>query len=116
MIYSLPFDRLKIFREEGAEPVEPALPGRPALAYPSLGAPECLRLDLQVRTRPTFSEVTSPLASSTCRCWTTAESDILSGSASSLTEAGPRQSRSTITRRPGSARAWNIRSSEVVEY
>jgi dihydrofolate reductase len=66
---------------------------------------------LQVRTRPTFSDRTSPLASSTWRCWTTAGSDIVSGRASSLTEAGPRLNRSTIRRRLGSASAWNIRSS-----
>src|SRR5882672_10203524 len=64
----------------------------------------------QVRTRPTFSDRTSLLASSTCRCWTTAGSDIASGLASSLTEAGPRVSRSTMTRRDGSASAWNTRS------
>ena len=33
-----------------------------------------------------------------------------SGFASSLTDAGPRDSRSTICRLPGSASAWNIRS------
>src|SRR5215212_6473653 len=50
----------------------------------------------QVRTRPTFSELTRPLTCSTCRCWTTGDSDIGSGSASSLTVAGPRLNRSTM--------------------
>jgi diaminohydroxyphosphoribosylaminopyrimidine deaminase/5-amino-6-(5-phosphoribosylamino)uracil reductase len=44
---------------------------------------------VQVRTRPVFAVLTSPLASSILRCWTTAGSDIANGSASSLTEAGP---------------------------
>ena len=39
-----------------------------------------------------------------------ADIDISSGAASSLTEAGPRVSRSTIQRRPGSDRAWKARS------
>src|SRR5437899_563718 len=65
----------------------------------------------QVRTRPSLSVLTRPLASRTLRCWTTADSDIVSGSASWLTEAGPRDRRSTICRRAGSASAWNIRSS-----
>src|SRR5918999_2101122 len=43
-------------------------------------------------------------------CCTTAGSDIGSGRASSLTEAGPRLNRSTMTRRLGSASAWNTRS------
>ena len=51
---------------------------------------------VQVRTRPTFLVVTSPLCSSTCRCWTTAGSDIENGWANSLTEAGPLLNRSTI--------------------
>src|SRR5919204_926907 len=64
----------------------------------------------QVRTRPTFSERTRPLPSSTCRCCTTAGSDIGSGSAGSLTEARPRPRRSTISLLLGSASAWNARS------
>lgn len=43
-----------------------------------------------VRTRPTFSLTTSPLSCSTCRCCTTAGSEIVRGAASSLTDAGPR--------------------------
>ena len=45
------------------------------------------------------------------RCCTTAESDMSSGLASSLTDAGPRHSRSTMIRRVGSASAWKTRSS-----
>jgi hypothetical protein len=45
----------------------------------------------QVRTRPIFSVRTSPLDSSTFRCWTTAGSDMANGRASSLTDAVPRQ-------------------------
>src|ERR1700757_5000958 len=63
---------------------------------------------LQRRTRPTFSEATSPLASSTCRCWTTPGSEIASGRASSLTLAGPWLRCSTIRRLVGSPSAWNI--------
>lgn len=66
---------------------------------------------LQVRIRPTFWDRTSPLASSTWTCWSTAARDISSGPASSLTEAGPRLSRSIMLRRLGSASAWNTRSS-----
>jgi hypothetical protein len=65
----------------------------------------------QVLTRPIFSERTSPELSSTARCCITAGSDMASGFARSLTEAGPRASRSTIARRVGSARAWKARSS-----
>src|ERR687887_2628482 len=43
-------------------------------------------------------------------CCTTDGSDIGSGRASSLTEAGPRLNRSTMTRRLGSASAWKTRS------
>ena len=48
---------------------------------------------------------TRPLASSTCTCWRIAARDMASGLPSSLTDAGPSLSRSTIRRRPGSARA-----------
>src|SRR5665213_2951856 len=58
-----------------------------------------------VRTRPCFFVRTRPLASRTCRCWTTAGSDMAKGSASSLTDAGARARRSTIARRVGSASA-----------
>ena len=44
-------------------------------------------------------------------CCTTAGSDIASGAASSLTDAGPRLSRATMERRLGSASAWKARSS-----
>jgi hypothetical protein len=44
-------------------------------------------------------------------CWPTAASDIGSGAASVLTDAGPSLRRARIARRLGSARAWNIRSS-----
>jgi hypothetical protein len=59
----------------------------------------------QMRTRPIFSERTSPLVSSTARCCTTAGSEIASGFASSVTDAGPRLRRSTIDLRVGTARA-----------
>lgn len=45
-----------------------------------------------VRTRPTFSDRTSPLASSTSRCCITADSDISSGFARALTDAEDRLS------------------------
>jgi hypothetical protein len=67
-------------------------------------------LMLQVRVRPVFCDRTRPLASSTWTCWTTAARDMASGLPSSLTDAGPRLSRSTMRRRPGSASAWNTRS------
>ena len=59
---------------------------------------------VSVRTRHLL-RLTRPLASSTCRCWTTAGSDMAKGFASSLTEAGPRLSLSTMPRRLGSASA-----------
>ena len=71
-------------------------------------------LMLHVRVRPVFCDRTRPLASSTWTCWSTAASDMSSGLASSLTEAGPWESRSIMTRRPGSASAWNTRSSSAV--
>src|SRR3954453_15099568 len=64
-----------------------------------------------VRTRPTFSERTRPLRWSTSRCCITDGSDMSSGAASSLTEAAPRDRRTTIARRLSSASAWNARSS-----
>src|SRR4051794_318368 len=64
-----------------------------------------------VRTRPTFSERTTPLRCSTSRCCITDGSDMSSGAASSLTEAAPRDRRTTIARRLSSASAWNARSS-----
>src|SRR3954470_19605272 len=64
-----------------------------------------------VRTRPTFSERTRPLRCSTSRCCITDGSDMSSGAASSLTEAAPRDRRTTIARRLSSASAWNARSS-----
>src|ERR1700691_2694603 len=71
-------------------------------AIQSSAPPSAFACTWQVRTRPTFSERTSPLASSTCRCWTTAGRDMASGFASSLTEAEPTVRRSTIARRVGS--------------
>src|SRR5579859_4936709 len=65
---------------------------------------------VQVRVRPIFCDRTRPLDSSTCTCWTTAANDTSSGLASSLTDADPWLSRSTMRRRPGSASAWKIRS------
>src|SRR5687767_11126593 len=64
-----------------------------------------------LRTRPTFSERTRPLRCSTSRCPITDGSDMSSGTASSLTEAAPRDRRTTIARRLSSASAWNARSS-----
>jgi hypothetical protein len=73
-------------------------------------AVSALRSTWQVRTRPTFREETTPLASSTARCCITAGSEIASGFASSLTVAGPRESLCTIARRVGSLSAWKVRS------
>src|SRR5664279_3487653 len=74
-----------------------------------------LRSRWHVRTRPIFCERTRPHDSRTARCWTTAGSDIGSGLASSLTDAGPRPSSSTMRRRAGSARACST-SSTASEY
>jgi hypothetical protein len=66
-----------------------------------------------VRTLPVFLDRKRPHCSSTWTCWSTAGKDIASGAASSLTEAGARQRRSTIARRVGSASAWNNPSSRA---
>src|SRR5438132_1496926 len=63
-----------------------------------------------VRTRPALCERTTPLCSRTCRCWTTAGSEIDSGRASSLTDAGPSSSRSIIALRFASESAWKTTS------
>ena len=63
--------------------------------------------------RPTFADVTIPAVSSTPRCCTMLGSAMSNGRASSLTEAGPRESRSTIARRLPSPSAWNMRSRET---
>ena len=67
-------------------------------------------LRLQVRVRPSFRDRTRPLVSRTCTCCSTAASDMDSGSPSSLTDAGPWLSRSSMRRRPGSASARKTRS------
>ena len=67
-----------------------------------------------IRVRPTFLVFTSPHASRTCTCWTTAASDMSRGSASWLIEAGPSVSRSTIERLLLSASAWNVLSRSIV--
>ena len=66
---------------------------------------------LHMRTRPSLWVCTSPPASSTRRCWSTAASVMVNPTASSEAERGPAVSRSSIARRVGSARAWNARSS-----
>ncbi len=60
-----------------------------------------------VRTRPDLRDLTSPQSSSTSRCCRNEGSDMLNGSASSLTAAGPLLSRSSTARRVGSASPWN---------
>ena len=81
---------LGVLGEVLAEPVEAPLPFRRAAARSSRSASRIAAgRTLQRRARPTFSEATSPLASSTCRCCTTPGSEIASGRASSLTVAGP---------------------------
>lgn len=62
---------------------------------------------LQVRTRPTFSELISPLCSRTRTCLSSDGSAISNGSASSHMDLGPSHRRPTIARRVGSARAEN---------
>lgn len=70
---------------------------------------------LQVRTRPVFSEVTSPLSSSTRTCLSSDGNANSNGSASSLTDFGPSHKRLMIARLVGSASAENILSKSV-EY
>ena len=66
------------------------------------------------RTCPVFTVRTIPTSSRISTCLSTARSDIGSGWASSLTEAGPAVSRVTMSRRVGSPRAANVRASVVV--
>src|SRR5215472_14210139 len=68
------------------------------------------KLRLHMRVRPSFCVRTSPLTSRTCTCCTTAASDMGNDFPSSLTEAGPWPSRSSMSRRPGSASAWKTLS------
>src|SRR4051794_4141695 len=70
---------------------------------------------LHLRTRPTFSVVTSSASSSRRMCFFIPVSDMPNGSASSLIVAVPEPSRSSTARRVGSARAANARST-VAEY
>ena len=97
--------------EVSAEPVESAFHMARRLAIQCSAILSAFGSTRQVRVRPTFSDRIRPLPSRTARCWTTADSDMSSGSASSLTDAGPRLRRSSIMRRPASARAWYMRSS-----
>src|SRR5918995_388359 len=59
-----------------------------------------------VRTRPRFFDRTSRLCSSTDRCCTNDGSCMSNGAASSLTVAGPTDSRSRTFRRVGLDKAW----------
>ena len=70
---------------------------------------------MHLRTRPTFSVVTSSASSSSRMCFFIPVSDMPKGSASSLIVALPEPSRSRTARRFGSARAANARST-VAEY
>jgi len=65
----------------------------------------------QVRTRPDLVERTTPLLSSTERCFMNEGSAIANGAASVDTDAGPRPSAPTIARRVGSASAAKTTSS-----
>ena len=76
---------------------------RLARAPPCSCSPPTLRLD------------TKPLSSSCFKCGAIAGSDILSGRASSLTLAGPRESRAMMARRAGSASAEYMRSRAASE-
>ena len=65
-----------------------------------------------MRTRPTLVEVDDPGGLEHAEVLDDASGSAMSnGRASSLTDAGPRASRSTIARRLPSPSAWNIRSS-----
>src|SRR6187431_779403 len=69
---------------------------------------------VQLRTRPTFSVVTSCASSSTLTCFFIPVNDIPKGSASSLIVALPAPSRSRTARRVGSPRAAKARSVVVL--
>ena len=68
---------------------------------------------MQLRTRPTFSVVTSCASSSSRMCFFIPVSDMPKGSASSLIVALPEPSRSRTARRVGSPRAAKARSTVV---
>src|SRR6476660_215193 len=70
---------------------------------------------MHLRTRPTFSVVTSSASSSSRMCFFIPVSDMPKGAASSLMLAAPVPSRSSTARRVGSARAAKARSTPV-EY
>src|SRR5919199_3170538 len=70
---------------------------------------------VHLRTRPTFSVVTSSASSSKRTCFFIPVSDMPNGSASSLIVALPAPSRSSTARRGGSERAAKARST-VVQY
>jgi hypothetical protein len=97
---------LSFLAEMFRQPIEAMLPVRSPLCDPILGSQQPGGLNAALRSRPFFSERTSPLVSRTSRCCTTAGSEIASGFASSVTDAGPRLSRSIIDLRTGTARAW----------
>src|SRR5207237_264326 len=62
------------------------------------------------RPRRAFSVVTCSASSGTRMCFFIPVREMANGCASSLTEAGPRPSRSSTARRVGSARAVKVRS------
>lgn len=68
---------------------------------------------LQVRTRPTFSELISPLCSRTRTCLSSDGRAISNGSESSPMDLGPSHRRPMIARRVGSASAENDLLSSV---
>lgn len=69
----------------------------------------------QVVVRPDFTFFKKFARSRTCKCLETAASDILNGSASSLTFVSPWAIRARIARRVGSDRACSERSSVLEE-
>jgi hypothetical protein len=69
---------------------------------------------VSVCSRPRRARRTNPARSSTRTCLETAASDIVKGSATSVTRAGPRVSRSRMARRVRSEMAASTRSSAGV--
>jgi hypothetical protein len=98
-------------RDTRPQAVESLLPAAATVGDPVLGRSQGGGLDPAGPDSALLCRSHDPARFEDLQMLQPAGSDMASGRASSLTEAGPRLSRSTMDRRVGSARAWKTWSS-----
>ena len=94
--------------------VQPFFPIAARPLDPAIDLVQRTGIDGENVVAPFLRRSTTPLASSTRMCFDTAFKDIRKGSATSVTRASLRESRSIIARRVGSANAANTASRRAV--